>query len=217
MSGNTAENSSAKRSEIYRSTPGYRIRLAREQIGFTQVQLAKEIHTTQQTIHDYEKNKRGRYADTHLLIKLSNRCEVTLDWLLKGKDNTDRLESHKMPILPSIKAFLRWLSGNKSIFYTVGLHLEDNSMVSNTADSYSFHSEDIIIISSSKPPMLGDYVIATTASKKPSLVFRQLLLENNHPILKPLNAKYCTMPLGETIQVIAVAVEHRRLLYTLRT
>ncbi len=56
-----------------------RLRWARKSIGLTQTQLANIVKTTQQTIHDYEKNKRGSYADTNLLVNTSNTCGVTVD------------------------------------------------------------------------------------------------------------------------------------------
>jgi transcriptional regulator with XRE-family HTH domain len=198
--------------EIYQETKGYRIRLARKAIGLTQTQLARKVKTTQQTIHDYEKNKRGSYADTNLLINISMACAVTLDWLLTGKDWGK--SQCDIPILSSPKQFLTWFKQNKSEFYKkrmkVGFYLEDDSMTSQTSNS--FKANDIIIVLPSKSPVPNDYVIAIDSANDSSVLFRQLLREENHYLLKPLNASYSNILLEPPIKTIAVVIEQHKLL-----
>lgn len=200
--------------EIYTKTKGYRIRLARKISGLTQIQLAKKVKTTQQTIHDYEKNKRGNYADTNLLINISNICEVTIDWILTGKTI---LDSHlNIPILASPKDLLIWLKQNKLDFYKkkqqIGCFLVDNSMASQAIYRDSFKEKDIIIITGTKQAVPNDYVIATTALKNSPVLFRQLLLEKNKYFLKPLNKSYPIIPVEDPIKIVGIATEQRRLL-----
>ncbi len=200
--------------ENYTKTKGYRIRLARKTRGLTQVQLAKEVKTTQQTIHDYEKNKRGSYADTNLLISIANICQVTIDWILTGEIALNSLSS--IPILTSPKALLIWIKQNKSNFYKwdkqVGFFLVDNSMTSRTINNKAnFKSKDIIIISGNKPAAPNDYVIATTPFKTSPILFRQLLLKKNKYLLKPLNIKYPIIPVEGAIKIVGTAIEQRRL------
>ena len=199
--------------EIYTKTKGYRIRMARKTRGLTQVQLAKEVQTTQQTIHDYERNKRGSYADTNLLINISNICEVSIDWILTGKAF---LNGHlNIPILNSAEDLLAWLKQNKSAFYKskqqVGFYLGDNSMVAQSSYSDSFKPKDIIIVSGAKSAVANDYVIATTPFKNTPILFRKLLLEKNKYLLKPLNEQYPIIQLEHPIKIIGIALEQRRL------
>lgn len=200
--------------ENYTKTKGYRIRLARKTRGLTQVQLAKEVKTTQQTIHDYEKNKRGSYADINLLASIANICQVTIDWILTGKSVLN--SSSSIPILTSPKALLIWLKQNKSAFYKqdkqIGFFLVDNSMASRTINNKAnFKVKDIIIISGTKPAAPNDYVIATTPFKNSPILFRQLLLKKNRYLLRPLNKKYPIISVEASIKIVATAIEQRRL------
>jgi transcriptional regulator with XRE-family HTH domain len=197
--------------ENYSETKGYRLRLARKTIGLTQIQLAKEVKTTQQTIHDYEKNKRGSYADTNLLVNISNRCGVTVDWILTGKNLQDKVN---IPILSSLKDFLIWLKQNEVGFYKgqkVGFTLQDNSMMTQDNHGDSFKPEDIVIVSLNKCPAPSDYVIAVTASKNSPILFRQLLLKRDSYFLKPLNDEYETILLKPPTKIVAVVIEQRKL------
>lgn len=201
--------------EIYQETKGYRIRLARKAIGLTQTQLAREVKTTQQTIHDYEKNKRGSYADTNLLVNISMTCAVTLDWILTGKD-WQKCRCN-IPILASPKHFLKWFKQHKSVFYKqkmkIGFYLEDDSMTSNNKNGNSFNPQDIIIVLPNKRPIPTDYVIAINHSTHDSsILFRQFLQEANHYLLKPLNEKYTDVLVKPPIEIIAVVIEQRKLL-----
>ncbi|MDQ8038935.1 MAG: helix-turn-helix domain-containing protein [Rickettsiella sp.] len=197
--------------KIYTDTRGYRIRLARKTLGLTQIELAKQAQTTQQTIHDYEKNKRGSYADTNLLINISTICKVTIDWLLTGKTISD---NQIIPILTSTKALLTWLKQNKSDCHKqakrIGFYLRDDSMLSDKIYSDSFHSKDIIIISSNIHAVPNDYVIVTTPFNRSPILFRQLLLRNNRYLLKPLNKKYPILPIEDPIEIIGTIIEQRR-------
>lgn len=201
--------------ENYSETKGYRLRLARKAVGLTQIQLAREVKTTQQTIHDYEKNKRGSYADTNLLVKIAKRCSISIDWILTGKKLQNVVN---IPILPSPNTFLSWLKKNESSFYRegrkVGFHLQDNSMVSQDITRDSFAPEDIIIISPNIVPDPNDYVVVSTASKNSPILVRQLFLKKNSLLLKPLNAEYATILLEPPIKLIAIVIEQRKLFKT---
>ncbi|MHC5228100.1 helix-turn-helix domain-containing protein [Enterococcus sp. LJL99] len=54
----------------------------REQLGFTQTEVANQLHVTRQTISKWELGK--SYPDLDLLISLSEFYDVSLDELLKG-------------------------------------------------------------------------------------------------------------------------------------
>ena len=197
--------------ENYYETKGYRLRWARKAIGLTQLQLAKEVNTTQQTIHDYERNNRGSYADTRLLVNISNRCGVTVDWILTGKKLASGIN---VPVLPSPRDFVSWLTQNETDFYEqghkIGFYLQDDSMVSQDNHSDSFKPQDVIIVSPNKCPAPNNYVIAVTSSKNSPILFRQLILKKNNHLLKPLNGQYATIILKPSIKIVAVVIEQRK-------
>lgn len=64
---------------------GHRIRIARKNKKMTQTELAEKVHTTQQTIGDYETGKVGTgRPDINLLFRISEELDVTIQWLLLG-------------------------------------------------------------------------------------------------------------------------------------
>ena len=64
-----------------KSTLGDRIRIAREAKGLTQGELAEKVRaTSHMIISGYETGRRGqKRPDSHLLIKISNVLNVSLD------------------------------------------------------------------------------------------------------------------------------------------
>lgn len=64
---------------------GQRIKELRVERGFSQVQLAKELNTTQRTVSKYELEQLD--LNTHTLITLCKLFNVTADYLLGLSDN----------------------------------------------------------------------------------------------------------------------------------
>jgi transcriptional regulator with XRE-family HTH domain len=63
---------------------GKKIRIARKRKKLTQTQLAYKVHTTQQTICDYELGKVGTgRPDINLLFRIAKELDVSIQWLLK--------------------------------------------------------------------------------------------------------------------------------------
>jgi transcriptional regulator with XRE-family HTH domain len=75
---------------------GERIKARREELGLTQLQLARALGVTPQHISVIEKNKRAPSLDS--LAKLAQELGVTTDYLITGK------ESVVSDIIPVIKA-----------------------------------------------------------------------------------------------------------------
>ena len=71
---------------------GHRIRFARKRKGLTQMQLAELIGLeTNVTISDYERGKRGNSRpDMLLIVKISEVLEVSIDWLILGRDQKSK-------------------------------------------------------------------------------------------------------------------------------
>jgi transcriptional regulator with XRE-family HTH domain len=69
-------------------TFGYRLRCLREEKSLSQVELAKHLSITNQSLSQYELDK--RMPDANMLKNLANYFEVSIDYLL-GRTN-DRVE-----------------------------------------------------------------------------------------------------------------------------
>lgn len=65
-----------------------RIRELRQQKNLTQVRLAIELNTTQNTLSRYETGERE--ADYNMLKKLADYFNVSIDYLLRETDNPAR-------------------------------------------------------------------------------------------------------------------------------
>ncbi|MCU7494774.1 MAG: helix-turn-helix transcriptional regulator [Ignavibacteria bacterium] len=64
---------------------------ARKAINMTQVQLAVALgFKNKQTVSNWENSKSEPDSDT--LVKISEICNVTIDWLLKGEDVAAKVE-----------------------------------------------------------------------------------------------------------------------------
>ncbi|RJS63096.1 helix-turn-helix domain-containing protein [Priestia filamentosa] len=63
----------------------YNLKKKREEKGFSQEHIAKELHISRQSISKWENG--NCYPDLDNLIKLSNLYDVSLDELIKGDEN----------------------------------------------------------------------------------------------------------------------------------
>ncbi len=64
---------------------GNYIKEQRNNLGFTQAEIAEKLHVTRQTISNWEKGK--SYPDLDTLVKISDIYKVSIDSLLKGDKN----------------------------------------------------------------------------------------------------------------------------------
>ncbi len=64
---------------------GIRIALARKRMGISQAQLAKRLHISPSAVGMYEQGRREPPAD--VLVALSAELDVSIDYLLTGKDH----------------------------------------------------------------------------------------------------------------------------------
>lgn len=72
----------------YRSTIlefGNYIKKQRNNLGFTQAEIAEKLHVTRQTISNWEQGK--SYPDLDTLVKISDIYKISIDTLLKGDKN----------------------------------------------------------------------------------------------------------------------------------
>lgn len=66
----------------------FHIKEARESAGYSQKELAQIIGVAQNTFHGYESGKHDPKSD--LLIKIANACNVSVDYLLGVKENSEK-------------------------------------------------------------------------------------------------------------------------------
>ena len=91
---------------------GEKIKKRREQLGFTQSEVADHVHVTRQTISKWELGK--SYPDLELLITLSDFYDVSLDGLLKGDQkmikffNNDSSETNKQQLTSVLLSLGVW-------------------------------------------------------------------------------------------------------------
>lgn len=64
---------------------GNYIKEQRNNLGFTQAEIAEKLHVTRQTISNWEKGE--SYPDLDTLVKISDIYKVSIDSLLKGDKN----------------------------------------------------------------------------------------------------------------------------------
>lgn len=88
------------------------IKNRREQLGFTQDDVAKHLHVTRQTISKWELGK--SYPDLDLLVTLSELYDLSLDELIKGNKqiiqffNKDSKATKKQQLINSLIALSVW-------------------------------------------------------------------------------------------------------------
>lgn len=70
---------------------GYRIKLAREEVGMTQERLAEQIHRSTQFISTIERGAAGPSIKT--VIRLCEVLNVSSEWILRGRQKSADAET----------------------------------------------------------------------------------------------------------------------------
>lgn len=83
MSKKTGVNTSTKENRVAPGLGG-RLRDARKRAGLTQVQLAKAVGIDESGLNAWERG--GRLPETQSLVRLSETLDVSIDYLLRGKE-----------------------------------------------------------------------------------------------------------------------------------
>lgn len=90
-----------------------KIKTRREQLGFTQTEVANHLYVTRQTISKWELGK--SYPDLELLIALSDFYDLSLDDLLKGDQKLiqffkeDSYKTNKQQLISSLTTLGVWM------------------------------------------------------------------------------------------------------------
>ena len=77
---------------------GNYIKKQRNNLGFTQSEIAEKLHVTRQTISNWEQGK--SYPDLDTLVEISDIYKISIDALLKGdKDLKKYLDQGRLIML----------------------------------------------------------------------------------------------------------------------
>src|SRR5690242_14046503 len=105
------------------SSLGERLRVIREQRGYTQDELAELLDVGQQQIHRWEANKSDPSTDS--IAGLAKILGVTADYLLGLADNPDeRLQNKELVLAPEERKVVQAIrAGNFAMLFQTLAHL----------------------------------------------------------------------------------------------
>jgi transcriptional regulator with XRE-family HTH domain len=83
------------------TTLGERVAQLRKQKGLTQEKLAQRADISTPFVSDIENDKRN--VSSKVLLKLSDALDVSLDYLMKGKEETERATDEPRNIPPELE------------------------------------------------------------------------------------------------------------------
>jgi SOS-response transcriptional repressor LexA len=208
---------------------GDRVKIARESLHITQLELSKRLSISQSALNQIEKGVTRQPRNIEKLCKVLN---VNAAWLLTGESNlfekenlsnvieTDRpLDKVKIPVLTwsqavNFKEELRnFLMDDKTVYLTVGenqskdcfgLKVRDDAMYNGTYRS--FPPGCYIAISPDREPKLNDNVVAIVEGQD-EVIFKQLIKDGANSYLRPLNPQYEKILIDEKVKIIGVVIK----------
>lgn len=83
-----------------------RLKEARENAGYKQIDAAKKLGISNGTLSGYERNYRD--PDTDILNKMSDLYEVSVDWLLGKSDKPNLTEEEEFEAFKNDPSLKRW-------------------------------------------------------------------------------------------------------------
>lgn len=201
---------------------GARVKAKRDEIGFTQNELAAKAGTTQQSIEQLEsgKTKRPRY-----LPELARALSVDPDYLLHGKSfgNVSYVGDYKpgsrYPVLSKVQAGAWCEAVEAYTLKDVGLWLESDAHIQGDAfwlevdgDSMtapvglSIPEGTFVLFDTGRDPANGNLVIAKLEDSNEA-TFKKLVIDGPNRYLKGLNPVWPLVHINGNCKIIGVAVE----------
>lgn len=184
---------------------GNRLKVARDECGLTQEQVAKRISgITAQTISNYERGERD--PDTDTLKTLSEIYKVSTDWLLFG----EKVYAPKnvIPILGVIRAGIPLLSEDQEYLGQIEIPSDLNAdfALQITGDSMSWvgiYQGDIAILREIDVPSHGMIVAAGVAEEFTYEATLKFYAEQNgKKMLIPANPNYEEIQITENHRIM---------------
>lgn len=164
---------------VHLDTHGDRLRYARTQRGYTQEYVASKIGIAQSMLSSYEKNTRGvNRIRLAYVIKLAMVLDVSMDWLMTGKErdmptSVKLIPSEKKyaPILPW-QDIRKWKLSSKenmnfSLIDNIPVYGIDNNncfaLRIEDSGTDGFTKGDVVVINPDRRPILGNYILVSDA------------------------------------------------------
>lgn len=211
---------------------GHRVKLAREQKGLSQAQLAEKSGMSQSAIHLLEK----RDSDSSkFLYELSIALDVSTEWLRTGyptiKENIttnnvslvpeELLEKkYEVPLLTWVSAGA-WLQNHGSFTkddainwlpcpvshskMTFALRVEGDSMTSPYPNDKSYPDGTVIYVDPEKSIFNGCRVVAFLTTQH-AYTFKRFVEDFGRKYLKPLNPSYETILITDDVEIVGVVI-----------
>lgn len=197
-----------------------RVKSRREQLGFTQTELAEKVGTTQQSIEQLEggKIRRPRY-----LPELASVFGVSVEWLLNGNENVTYVSPYvpgkKYPVLSKIQAGAWSEAVEAYTLKDIDLWLESDAHIQGDAFWLLVEGESMtaptgmsipegtyVLFDTGREPVNGNLVIAKLVDDNEA-TFKKLVIDGGMKYLKGLNPHWPLVPINGNCKIIGVAVE----------
>lgn len=218
-------------------TYNLRMKTRRKELRLTQEAVAAACGWKKSRIANYEssfENEWHREPSIEDFKKIATALETTPEWLQFGVGNNEHAEINtmadvyagipvgKVPVIewseatqwvdaseePIIKKdwqFIDFPGAHKKMF---ALRIKNDAM---DGSPKRFTAGSIIIVDPALPRESGNYVVTIMGlSREP--IFRQLIIEGDKTLLKPLNPQYQIEKMNFTDRHLGVVIEHRDLL-----
>lgn len=199
-----------------------RIAIARNALGLTQEQLAQEVGIVRRQIAAYEAGTSK--PRMNVLHNLAAVLGTSVDWLAAGAGKGPNISHVKRTVtLREIPVFTHIMAGAlepESAFddlsisdfipappgageRSFAIRIQGDSMA--TAEGISFPEGSVVTFDPDLVANNGDYILCTLSDF--DTTFKQLVIDQGKPQLKPLNPAYSViMCTGHTLKILAVAI-----------
>jgi len=199
-----------------------RVKEKRIELALTQVELAKRVGITQQSLQKIED---GRTQNPRKLLSLAKQLHCDPEWLLSG--HLDEVREKHTQYNQQLTEQMRPLLNQDALLEKQDLSMEKTMLEAPksaslnafwfrvTGDSMSSLSglsipeNYLILVEPETQPQHGDLVLVKLHSSQ-EITFKQLVMDAGNRYLKPLNANYIPVPLNADMKIIGVATEAKR-------
>jgi SOS-response transcriptional repressor LexA len=197
------------------TTPGKRVKQAREQIGLSQRKLAQLLGLSRQYISMIELDKFESLRSS-LLVKMSTILETSVEYLAEGKEY-ERNFSIRVPILLWKDVGLDMFNDDKNKYKSlplVGTGTQNSFvLINDTVTMYSdsplfsecFFKGDYLYFDPNKEAKDGDYIVVRQKNAE-SAIFRKFVKENDQFYLVPLNSQFEAIPFTPDYKICGVLI-----------
>ena len=200
-----------------------RVKDKRTELGLTQVELAKRVGITQQSLQKIED---GRTQNPRKLLNLAKALHCPADWLLNGQldevretvnDYQNRTERPLLDVAQLIQLDVFKVPFSDAFhFIEAPSHASPNAFwfkvigdSMSSASGLSVPDNYMVLIEPDLAPQHGHLVLAKLHSAQ-DITLKQLVIDAGQSYLKPLNAHYLPIPLNPEDKIIGVACEVKR-------